>query len=235
MTVVVSISLVSTLFLAVGWNLVCPTEGFIPNIYLETGAKALSFSFEDAINHEEMTKNAHLQVAAEVLRDNPNSGSSQRLSAVSNIDEKSLITAYFGQADHDRINEFKSAVEVVQDANSDVDFGEEKDLAAAHFDSEQLQSGQDRLIQLRQNVISSILNGDYDKARRQDAYFMLCKTSTVTPTGLKMAIEYRIMSWADQMKVSKMWLVHHSKPVQTAQRRVYFSLTMNVKIILCNP
>ena len=157
---------VLTLFVAVGWNLVCPTEGFLPNKIIEMGARALSFSFEDAVNHQEMTRNAHLQVAAEVLRDNPNSGSYQRLSAVSNLDEESLITAYFGQVDRDRINAFKSAVEVVQDANSDVDFGPEKDLAAAHFDSEQLQSGQDRLIQLCQNVTSSILNGHYDKARR---------------------------------------------------------------------
>ena len=149
-----------------------PTEGFIPNKLLMVGSKILSGSSEDAVTHEDMTRNAHLEVAAEVLRDNPNPsdrlGSSRRLSALSSPDEEGLITAYYGHDDNDiRTNVFENAVESVQNANSDTDFNsDEKDLAAAHFDSEQLESGQNRLIQLQQSVVSSILAGNYDVAKR---------------------------------------------------------------------
>ena len=148
-----------------------PTEGFIPNQLVMLGSKAASFSLEDAITHEDMTRNAHLGVAAEVLWDNPNPGdnlgSSQRLSALSSLDEESLITAYYGYHDHDKIDAFKDAVEAVQNGNSNTDFSrDEKALAAAHFDSEQFEGGQNRLIALRQSVASSIRAGNYEDARR---------------------------------------------------------------------
>ena len=54
----------------------------------------------------------------------------------------------------------------MREATADVDFPPEKTLAAAHFDSEQFASGQDRLIALRQSVVSSIQTGNYDVARR---------------------------------------------------------------------
>ena len=57
-------------------------------------------------------------------------------------------------------------MEVVQKANSDVDFGEEEMLAPAHFDAEQFESGQNRLVVLRRSVVSSIQAGDYDTARK---------------------------------------------------------------------
>ena len=146
-----------------------PTEGFIPNQFVMLGTKLLSGSLENAVTHEDMTRNAHLEVAAELLRDNPNPsdrlGSSRRISTLSSLDEESIITAYYGH-DHDRTDAFENAVEAVQNANSDTDFNsDEKDLAAAHFDSEQLESGQNRLIQLRQSAVSSILAGNYDDAR----------------------------------------------------------------------
>jgi hypothetical protein len=145
-------------------------EGFIPNYVVMLGTKALSFSFENAITHEDMTRSAHLEVAAELLRDNPNpsdrQGSSQRLSALSDFDEEDLITAYYGHNYGDKIYDFEHAVDDIQNGNSNTDFSEEKDLAAAHFDSEEFESGQDRLIALRQSVVSSIQKGDYDAARR---------------------------------------------------------------------
>ena len=160
-----------TLVLAIGWS-ICPTEGFIPNEILAFGSKALSLSTKDAVTHPEMTRNAILEVAAEVLRDNPNpsdsQGSTQRISALSNLDEENLITAYYGLNDKKKKELFEDAVEVVQKANSNVDFDkEEKDLALAHFDSEQFESGQNRLITLRQLIVSSIQAGNYDTARQE--------------------------------------------------------------------
>ena len=66
---------------------------------------------------------------------------------------------------------FEDAVKDVQDANSDVDLSrEEKNLAAAHFASEQLESGQDRLITLRHSVVSLIQEENYDTARRDSGH-----------------------------------------------------------------
>ena len=160
-----------TVFAALLIAILCPTEGFIPNRLVMKGTKALSFTLEDAITHEDMTRTALLEVAAEVLRDNPNpsdrQGSYRRLSALSSLNEEGLITAYYGSSDKDKTHAFEHAVEAVQDGNSNTDFSsEEKDLAAAHFDSEEFESGQKRLIALRQSVVSSIQAGDYDTARR---------------------------------------------------------------------
>ena len=157
-------------FMALLIAILGPAEGFIPNTLVMTGTKALSFSFEDAITHEDMTRTAHLEVAAEVLLDNPNpsdrQGSTQRLAALSSLDEEGLITAYYGHNYGDKIHDFEHAVEAMQNGNSNTDFSsEEKGLAAAHFDSEAFESGQDRLIALRQSVVSSIHAGDYDTAR----------------------------------------------------------------------
>ena len=69
-----------------------------------------------------------------------------------------MITGY--------IEKFEHEVKVVQKATADVDYSPEKTLAAAHFDSEQFASGQDRLIALFQSVVSSIQAGNYDVARR---------------------------------------------------------------------
>jgi hypothetical protein len=121
-----------------------------------------------------MTRNAILQVAAEVLRANTNprdSQSSQRLSALNRLDEASLITAYYGPDSNRNKQLFKDAVDRMKKETAAVDYpsklgyGERK-LAAAHFDSEQFESGQNRLIALRQSVVSSIKAGNFDAARR---------------------------------------------------------------------
>ena len=155
---------------------IAPSTGFIPTKLLEIAARALSFSFEDAITHEDMTRNAILEVAAEVLRDNPNpsdhQGSSQRLSTLSDFDEEDLITAYYGYHDHARIREFENAVEEIEEANSDTDFGDEQYVAAAHFNSEQFESGQNRLIILRHSIIASIIAGDVSIAREDTGRFL---------------------------------------------------------------
>ena len=150
---------------------VYPTVGFLPNDVAELGMKLVSLSTDPSVTHNDMTRDAILDVAANVLRDNPNpdnEGSSERISALSSLDEGSLLTAYYGQSWKSWTVkfQFENAIEDIQDANSEVDLGKlEKDLAAAHFDGEQFQSGQDRLITLRQNVVSSILAENFDVAR----------------------------------------------------------------------
>ena len=142
---------------------VCPTAGFVPTKLVEYGLRE---GYDSAVTHADMTRGAILYVAANVLRDNPNTdneGSSKRISSLSSLDEESLITAYYGQSW--LTSEFENAIGAIQDANIEVDFGEEKTLAAAHFHSEQFHSGQERLIALRQNVVSSILAGNFDVAR----------------------------------------------------------------------
>ena len=130
--------LVAIAFLVILGYQIAPSTGFIPTKLLEIAARALSFSFEDAITHEDMTRNAILEVATEVLRDNPNpsdrQGSSQRLSTLSDFDEEDLITAYYGYYDQIRIDAFENAIKAIEGANPFTDFGNEKDLAAAHFD-----------------------------------------------------------------------------------------------------
>ena len=169
-------TLVVILFVVMLSYQIALSTGFIPTKRLEIAARALSFSLEDAITHEDMTRSAHLEVAAEVLRDNPNpsdhQGSTQRLTALSSLDEEGLITAYYGYHDHARIGEFENAIQAIEEANSDTDFGDEKDLAAAHFDSEQFESGQNRLINLRHSIISSIMAGDVSKARIDTGRFL---------------------------------------------------------------
>ena len=70
------IAIFVTLILAIVWS-IHPVEGFIPLKSLALGARALNFSAENAIIHPEMTRNAILEVAAELLRDNPNSNDPQ--------------------------------------------------------------------------------------------------------------------------------------------------------------
>ena len=147
------------------------TIGFVPNDLARFGLNAVSLSFDSFETHEDMTRNAILAVAADVLRDNPNpmnEDSTRRIDALSSLDESSLLTAYFGERIRTRINEFEDAIEMIAEANTDVDFDEAED-AAAHFDSEQFQSGQNRLVELRQMVVSEIIlsNRLYDIARRE--------------------------------------------------------------------
>ena len=164
------------LFLAIGWS-VSPTNAFVPNGFLRVCTKAVGcfrdkmVNDKDMITHMDMTKMAILQIADEVLKANTNPRdrqSSQRLSALTSLDEVSLITAYYGRNDDRKNQIFKNAVKNTLRATAAVDFhssGENK-LAAAHFDAEQFENGQNRLIALRRSVVSSIQAGDYDAARR---------------------------------------------------------------------
>ena len=93
------------LLIAIGWS-ICSTEAFIPTKFYRSGSILLHIIHErlrlPLVTHWDMIRNAILEVAAEVLKDNPNpsdSHSSQRLTLPSSPDEGSLIIAYYGSSD----------------------------------------------------------------------------------------------------------------------------------------
>ncbi len=147
---------------------ISPSTGFIPKKYF-----AWTFDYElplDLITHTDMSRAAILEVAADVLRDNPNpesEGSTSRISALSSLNEKNLITAYYGERQPSILSTFRGVIRTINDANADVDLGGEEKVAAAHFDSEQFQAGQNRLVEKRQNIGEKILSSDFDLARAE--------------------------------------------------------------------
>ena len=154
--------------LLVSW-LSPPVKAFIPNGFLSYIAAGLDLTFPLAITHEAMTKKAILRVAADVLKENPHNEESRvRITSLgSEFDEEDLVTAYYGRKNREVTKKFEAAIEQIEDANSRVDTGFEKTYASAHFDSEEFQSGQNRLITGRQVILASIKSEDYAKAREE--------------------------------------------------------------------
>ena len=146
-------------------------SGFVPTTYLAWALNVASFSFKGTVTHPDMTRTAILTMTREFLLDNPNNknpGSSQRILALgTSIDESSLVNAYYGREERGIASNFENAIEVIQKANANVDLGSEEKLAEAHFDSEQFQAGQNRLIILRDAIVSFIKLENYQKARTE--------------------------------------------------------------------
>jgi hypothetical protein len=146
------------------------TTGFVPNKLLAWSLNALSFSLERTTTHTDMSREAILQVAKQFLIDNPNpedGESTVRISALPELTEETLVTAYYGRRQPSRTRTFRKALREIGLANSGVDFGSEEEDAAAHFDSEQFQTGQNRLVQLRQNIETQISNMNFALARTE--------------------------------------------------------------------
>lgn len=144
------------------------STGFIPVGYVATLAKIRGLDFGSTITHKDMTRTAILDVAAEVMMENPNpdsEGSSSRIAALPSRSEESLVTAYYGERDRSQISSFEDAIEAIGYANANVDLGQEDTIAAVHFDSEQFQAGQNRLVELRQNIVAQISTANFDMAR----------------------------------------------------------------------
>jgi hypothetical protein len=150
-----------------GWT-VNPSTGFVPTKFLAYVLNGLSFSFDSTITHRDMTRSAILEVASDVLIDNGNRESSQRIAAIRNdLTEENLVTAFYGERRRGVETSFENAIETIKDANSDVDLGAEEKIAKAHFDAETFQAGQNRLVELRQTIVSQILMENYPVARRE--------------------------------------------------------------------
>ena len=160
---------VSFALLAAACWLARPADAFVPNRWLLYVLRASHLDFSSSTTHKEMSRNAILQCAVELLKDHPHDPqSAQRIMALgAEFDEEDLITAYHGERRRECTEEFEDAIETIEDANEDVDLGEEETVAAAHFDSEAFQSGQNRLVQLRENVVTNIRNRNFQMARRE--------------------------------------------------------------------
>lgn len=148
---------------------VYPTYGFVPN-FLFNIILELSFN-PDSVNHVQITERAILQVVKDLLVDNPNSDtnidSTLLINSIPFLTAESLIKAYYGVASDDLADRFRNAIEDITRANTKVDLGKEMKVAAAHFDSEKIQAGHNRLVELKQIVITGIKLGNYEFARSQ--------------------------------------------------------------------
>ena len=146
-----------------------PTEAFIPNSFLAIVAGGGLNNQQTSITHKVMTRSAILRVAADLMREYPFDGqSTQRINDLgSQLEIDSLITAYRGERSQAAARAFLAAIIAIERANSEVDIGSEEKIAAAHFDSEQFQIGQNRLIELRAFVGDNIVSQNYVRARSE--------------------------------------------------------------------
>ena len=161
----VTIVVIGALLLT-GWG-PTPVKSFIPDKYLGFLASVLDLSTARTTTHVAMTRTAILRVAADLLKDNPfNDNSRQKIDALADgFDEKDLIRAYHGEKKSDVTRMFRKAIDEIGDANAGVDHGREGKLAPAHFDSERLQKGQNRIYAFRQRIITSVKDEKYTVAR----------------------------------------------------------------------
>ena len=117
--------------------------------------------------HEDMTRNAILSVAADVLLSTGSSSSSARLRELTIFNESSLIAAYCGTLEQPLVDNLRGAISTVSLTNADVDVTAEAQRAAAHFHSEQFQAGQNRLVEIRTRLVQQIASSNYVQAREE--------------------------------------------------------------------
>ena len=138
-------------------------QAFVPN-------GALNFFLDgQGTIHKKMTEDAILEVTADLLRDNPNPDptvdSTRKINALSALSPVNLVRAYYGS--RQRVSAFRNAIDDIAEANSGVDTGtSERNLAEAHFDSEQFQAGQNRLTMLNRMMINEIKLCRFRSARK---------------------------------------------------------------------
>ena len=148
------------------------TEAFIPNSFLAYFANIADNQLTPT-THQAMTRSAILRVAADLMKEYPcDEQSTQRINNLgSELEIYTLITAYRGERKRNlpgnvaRSSLFLAAIYAIEIANSAVDIGPEGHTAAAHFDSEEFQTGQNRLTELRALVANHINNQNYVRAR----------------------------------------------------------------------
>ena len=147
------------------------SEAFTPNRLADFTARRARFGGEVrggvSLTHLNITTDAILQVSASLLRDNPNPDidSTARINALSELSADNLIVAYYGESSGEQRSRYEDAIEEINKANEETDTGPEGSQAAAHFDSEQLQAGQNRLIMLRELITNNIRSESYETAR----------------------------------------------------------------------
>ena len=146
--------------------------------------RPVEFTRPPSITHWAMTEEAVLQVTAEMLRDHPNPD--VQLNSTEQIDDltesvslstSNLIRAYYCSNMNEgscslvpyQVNRvlfsYESVINTINHANAEVDLGPVGTIAAAHFDSEQFEDGQKRLVSLRKLAVESIKTSRYLPAR----------------------------------------------------------------------
>ena len=151
-------------------------------LYLQSGPVRLVWSEKytqpgETTTHEDMTRNAILQATAIVLTEYSSSKNSDSQKVQQLIDSNSkfgvwkLVSSYYGskyKINQGRIAwQFHRIIEYINDYNAVVDFvSGELSVAAAHFDSEQFESGQNRLWCFRKAISEEILQQNYYTARK---------------------------------------------------------------------
>ena len=143
-------------------------SAFVPNRFLDVVQAGFEFTSFTSVNHRDITEDAVLRFTQTLLAENPNPavpGSTDAVNAVTQPSVDTLLEAYFGSSSRDRARLFKDAIDEIQDSNEDTDLGQEKKLAAAHFDGEQIIPAQERLVFLRGLMVGEIGNGNHDEAR----------------------------------------------------------------------
>ena len=146
-------------FLRIRFDNVGPTVAFSNGTALNLTAVA---------KHEDMTKNALLSVAANILISTVSSRTSAGLRELNVLNESSLIAAYCGTPEQTLVDSLKDAINTVSRANADVDIDvAEFHRAAAHFHSEQFQAGQNRLVEIRIRLVQQITSSNFVQARQE--------------------------------------------------------------------
>lgn len=153
------------------------TAGFIPTSGKLKAANILLSSNGKTITHPDMTRQAILRAAAEIFIHNPNPNypkSSEEnvrrlLNSNEDLDISELINAYFSGESASllryRKNTFCKVIDTVVEYNGKVDSNELRNTEA-HFDSEQFEAAQNRLIHFRNMAVIVSRNHEYDTARK---------------------------------------------------------------------
>ena len=114
-------------------------------------------SWGETVAHTHMTEQVCLAVARNALSEEDLLSSHLSPSTVTK-----LVSRVFGY--RSSAADFQKAVKEISDANAAVDSNEDQDTSA-HFDAENFQEGNERLLNLRSVVIMEILNGNFGNAR----------------------------------------------------------------------
>lgn len=169
------------------------TAGFIPSSARREAANAVFFSYgqlartiisslpfvdleSKTITHPDMTSQAILRTVAEIFISNPNPNHSRGRQDVQKLvnsnkklDVSGLINAYYGNeywwSRRSRKNKLTESINNVGGYNGNVD-SDELRVAAAHFDSEQFEAGQNRLVDFRRMASSLIQSDEHNNARK---------------------------------------------------------------------
>ena len=149
-------------------------NGFIPTAVRLTFADLLLSNDGRSFTHADLTRGAILRVAADVLIDNPNPDNEDSTRSIQQIlgslSVSCLLDAYYGTLSQGigRAREKYQLERAIDDCNNfnaktDTD---EVTVAAAHFDSEQFEDAQARLVEFREIITMEISSGNHGLARR---------------------------------------------------------------------